>query len=483
MKAASSQNKADGSKLSKTERKQAAKDVMKKSLGKSVITDTELELAIIKGANDAVKSTKSSCIDDYDITDSTSEEDKKNAYKDCNTQARKTFIESRMYDDVEDIVDVKEKARKEREIEIEYRSAAKQAAYEKALEEMESANEAAMEDNVDTTTDTYKNGQRVRAFKAFELTMDDGETVKTTEQINTDNEKLLRETAKKKASSTLDTCYDVAMTAESSKRKAALANCRKTALAETQNARVKLGTQMADNEFDAMSKEIAAEKTFETMEAAMKANQAMSERDKYDLCKTALKKSLATDEDITDTQVRTYIKRGGAKKVKQVLQAKKAGQSDADTRESVIEALKESMGKPDKTVNGQIVVAVTPADAEMFLDNAAVEEVGEAMEACRESGETNAACEKIAEDIITKTITGGSHMNDKQKKMKLNKFRQKAARKEISALKEGCLSETTDATVCKSTMKAKLKNILGVETVTDDQVEKVIIEGRQTSFF
>jgi hypothetical protein len=182
-----------------------------------------------------------------------------------------------------------------------------------------------------------------------------------------------------------------------------------------------------------------------------------------------LKKSLATDEDITDTQVRNYIKKGGAKKVQQVIQAKKAGQSDTDTRESVMEALKSSMGKP----------TITESDAELFLDNAAADEVGEAMEACRESGTANDECDKIAEDIIAKSVTGGSQMNAKQKKMKLNKFRRKAAKKELSALKEGCLSETTDASVCKSTMKAKLKSLLGLDTVTDDEVEKVIIEGAQ----
>lgn len=211
---------------------------------------------------------------------------------------------------------------------------------------------------------------------------------------------------KKKASSSLDACYDVAMTVASSMRKAALANCRKEALVESQKARVKIGTQMADNEFAAMSKEIAAEKTFETMEAAMEADKDMSEEVKYELCKTALKKSLATDEDITDTQVRNYIKKGGAKKVQQVIQAKKAGQSDTDTRESVMEALKSSMGKP----------TITESDAELFLDNAAADEVGEAMEACRESGTANDECEKIAEDIIAKSVTGGSQMNAKQKK-------------------------------------------------------------------
>jgi hypothetical protein len=284
MKAASSQTKIVNGvtvKLTKIERKQAAKEVMKKSLGRTDVTDTELETAIINGANDAVKSTKSSCIDSYGM-ETLDDQAKRNAYKECTSQAKKSFIAARMYDDVEDILDIKEKEKKEREIEIEYRAAKKKGAYEKAMEDMEAANEQANEDGEDITTDAFKTKQRQLAFKAFELTMDDGETVRTEEEKKTENEKLLRETAKKKASSSLDACYDVAMTVASSMRKAALANCRKEALVESQKARVKIGTQMADNEFAAMSKEIAAEKTFETMEAAMEADKDMSEEVKYE---------------------------------------------------------------------------------------------------------------------------------------------------------------------------------------------------------
>merc|ERR1712166_1557746 len=143
--------------------------------------------------------------------------------------------------------------------------------------------------------------------------------------------------------------------------------------------------------------------------------------------------------------------------------------------------MKESLGKPDKLdANGVLVSYVTEADAEMFVTEASIQEVGSILSACVESGETDeAACGVKATQAIKDTLPGAGALGPKALEMKLDAFRKSAARKEISALKEGCGTENTDDVACKKTLKAKMRVLLGKKTIEDKEVEEMVLEGSE----
>merc|ERR1712166_1529709 len=138
--------------------------------------------------------------------------------------------------------------------------------------------------------------------------------------------------------------------------------------------------------------------------------------------------------------------------------------------------MKESLGKPDKLdANGVLVSYVTEADAEMFVTEASIQEVGSILSACVESGETDeAACGVKATQAIKDTLPGAGALGPKALEMKLDAFRKSAARKDISALKEGCGTENTDDVACKKTLKDKMIVLLG-----KDAIEEIVLEGSE----
>merc|ERR1711865_535606 len=100
----------------------------------------------------------------------------------------------------------------------------------------------------------------------------------------------------------------------------------------------------------------AQEKASGTMAAAMRAKPDMTEREKLDTVKIEMKKSLATTEDISDSKIKDFIKKGAVKKVREVAKTAK-GATKKETRDSVQAAMKESLGKPDKLVGGVYVLS------------------------------------------------------------------------------------------------------------------------------
>merc|ERR1712166_1274916 len=241
-----------------------------------------------------------------------------------------------------------------------------------------------------------------------------------------------------------------------------------------------------DSEFAAMMNDVAGDKAVATMAAAMRAKPDMTNREKYDAVKIEMKKSLASDEPIDDSTVKHFLKKGAIKKAREVAKIKiSATTTAADKRKSVQAAMKESLGKPDKLdANGVLVSYVTEADAEMFVTEASIQEVGSILSACVESGETDeAACGVKATQAIKDTLPGAGALGPKALEMKLDAFRKSAARKEISALKEGCGTENTDdaagAAACKKTLKAKMRVLLGKKTIEDKEVEEMVLEGSE----
>merc|ERR1711865_1071696 len=141
-----------------------------------------------------------------------------------------------------------------------------------------------------------------------------------------------------------------------------------------------------DVSFKKMMNEIAREKASVTMAAAMRAKPDMTEREKLDAVKNEMKKSLASDEAITDSKVRDFVKKGAIQKAREVAKTAK-GATKKETRDSVQAAMKESLGKPDKLVGGVYVSQVTETDVELFLEEAAIDEVDSVLSSCVESGD------------------------------------------------------------------------------------------------
>merc|ERR1711865_871548 len=112
----------------------------------------------------------------------------------------------------------------------------------------------------------------------------------------------------------------------------------------------------------------------------------MTEREKLDAVKNEMKKSLANDEAISDSKVRDFVKKGAIKKAREVAKTAK-GATKKETRDSVQAAMKESLGKPDKLVGGVYVSQVTETDVELFLEEAAIDEVDSVLSSCVESGD------------------------------------------------------------------------------------------------
>jgi len=245
-----------------------------------------------------------------------------------------------------------------------------------------------------------------------------------------------------------------------------------------------------DSEFAAMMNDVAGEKAATTMAAAMRAKPDMTDREKLDTVKIEMKKSLASDEPIDDSKVRHFLKKGAVKKAGEVAKIKIGGTdrrlagtttTAADKRKSVQVAMKESLGKPDKLdANGILVSYVTEAEAEMFVTEASILEVGTILSACVESGETDKAkCGVKATQAIKDTLPGAGALGPKALEMKLDAFRKSAARKEISALKEGCGTENTDDVACKKTLKDKMIVLLGKDAIEDKAIEEMVLEGSE----
>merc|ERR1712166_677592 len=237
-----------------------------------------------------------------------------------------------------------------------------------------------------------------------------------------------------------------------------------------------------DSEFAAMMNDVAGDKAVATMAAAMRAKPDMTNREKYDAVKIEMKKSLASDEPIDDSTVKHFLKKGAIKKAREVAKLSATTTTTAaDKRKSVQAAMKESLGKPDKLdANGVLVSYVTEADAEMFVTEASIQEVGSILSACVESGETDeAACGVKATQAIKDTLPGAGALGPKALEMKLDAFRKSAARKEISALKEGCGTENTDDAACKKTLKDKMIVLLGEDAIEDTAIEEMVLEGSE----
>merc|ERR1712166_179642 len=212
-----------------------------------------------------------------------------------------------------------------------------------------------------------------------------------------------------------------------------------------------------DVSFKKMMNEIAQEKASGTMAAAMRAKPDMTDREKLDTVKIEMKKSLANDEAISDSKIKAFIKKGAIKKAREVAKTAK-GATKKETRDSVQAAMKESLGKPDKLVGGVYVSQVTETDAELFLEEAAIDEVDSVMSSCVESGDKLAngydattalgACETKAK-IAFKAFRGGEEAAIDAEITALDT--------KIAGMAEGAAKEVEKATKATKEQKKKLK--------------------------
>merc|ERR1711865_1331333 len=308
-------------------------------------------------------------------------------------------------------------------------------------------------------------------------------------------EEMLKETSKMEMSKNLDACYDIAMTKDVSAKKGYLSNCRKEAMKTAKDARMPkkgsieevLETGIAgdiaeiaaldtiitgmptstdaekaakaakvtakesketerDVSFKKMMNEVAQETASVTMAAAMRAKPDMTQREKLDAVKTAMKKSLATTEDISDSKIRDFIHKGAVIKAREVAKTAK-GATKKETRASVQAAMKESLGKPDKCDSAGVCVSqVTETDAELFLGEAAIDEVDSVMSSCVESGD------KLADGYNADTAMTACETKAKNAFKAFRGGEEAALDTEINGVESDINTYTTDITALENTI-------------------------------
>merc|ERR1711865_403586 len=388
----------------KKETRDSVQAAMKESLGKpdklvggvyvSQVTETDVELFLEEAAIDEVDSVLSSCVEsgdrlanDYDATTALGacETKAKAAFKafrggeeaaiDAEITALNTAIASasgadKIAKEAEKATKEQKKKLKAREIEYTYTKSKQDAGRKNALAGVKAKMEDTKSKNIDTTSATFTEETRAMAKRAFKASM------AVADIEDAEMEELLKETSKKEASDQLDSCYETVQQ-DSTKGASYLSSCQKEAMATARDARMPKKGSIEDLETEAerdvsfkkMMNEVAQEKASGTMAAAMRAKPDMTEREKLDTVKSEMKKSLATTEDISDSKIKDFIKKGAVKKVREVAKTAK-GATKKETRDSVQAAMKESLGKPDKLVGGVYVSQVTETDAELFLEEA-----------------------------------------------------------------------------------------------------------------
>merc|ERR1712028_150034 len=288
-------------------------------------------------------------------------------------------------------------------------------------------------------------GMAKRAFKA---------SMAVADIEDAEMEELLKETSKKEASDQLDSCYETVQQ-DSTKGASYLSSCQKEAMATARDARMPKKGSIEDLETEAerdvsfkkMMNEIAQEKASGTMAAAMRAKPDMTEREKLDTVKIEMKKSLATTEDISDSKIKDFIKKGAVKKVREVAKTAK-GATKKETRDSVQAAMKESLGKPDKLVGGVYVSQVTETDAELFLEEAAIDEVDSVLSSCVESGD------RLANDYDATTALGACETKAKAAFKAFRGGEEAAIDAEITALNTAIASASGADKIAKEAEKA-----------------------------
>merc|ERR1711865_312260 len=335
---------------------------------------------------------------------------------------------------------------KAREIEYTYTKSKQDAGRKNALAGVKAKMEDAKSKNIDTTSATFTEETRAMAKRAFKASM------AVADIEDTEMEELLKETSKKEASDQLDSCYETVQQ-DSTKGASYLSSCQKEAMATARDARMPKKGSIEDLETEAerdvsfkkMMNEIAQEKASGTMAAAMRAKPDMTEREKLDTVKIEMKKSLATTEDISDSKIKDFIKKGAVKKVREVAKTAK-GATKKETRDSVQAAMKESLGKPDKLVGGVYVSQVTETDAELFLEEAAIDEVDSVMSSCVESGD------KLANGYDATTALGDCETKAKAASKAFRGGEEAALDTEINGVDSAINTYTTDITALENTI-------------------------------
>ena len=435
--------------------RQTIQNAMKESLGRSDVTLVDAERFLETAAIDEVDNVKTACIESG------------KSKSQCETSSKAAF-KTLLFADVDSESDAVLKELKLRELDYEYERAKEAAAQKRALNDMRAKIEDAMSKNIDINTPAFKNEKRSMAKNAFveNLGVDDISEVEL--------ESLLQETAKKEGAAKMEACFSIATAEGTSKT---LEDCRADAMIAAQSARMaKPGSAaetFAEEEFNKMMNEAAKVKAAETMQAVMRAQSSLTEREKLDTIKAEMRKTLATEEAIDDYKVKAFLNDGAVSKVRDI--TKNIGSAThMETRKSIQEAMKEALGKPDKVINGNNVPQVTEVDAEVFIVKASIEEVASVLTACKEAGESQSNCTGKAEAALAKILPKGDQLTSKRLIMKLESFRRQAVKKEMKSLAEAC-----GANNCAETMKSKVKSLLGGDNVDDTTVQEYVLKGSE----
>merc|ERR1712028_29779 len=504
---------AEATLLDKTSRKKGVKDALKNSLGKDV-TDVEVEQFIFEGAAVQVEEAMDGCMGDIDTSFAAGSQDRKDAMKECDDEAMETFKEARMYDGFEEaaldteiagvdsdintyttditalentiagmptgtdeekaakatkvamkdtkvtakaskekekVTKQEKKKTKERAIALEYTKTKKNSAKAKAWADAKAKIEIAKTAGTDMTTKVFKEAQRTAAKDAFKSGL--GVDAIGDEEL----EEMLKETSKTEMSKNLDACYDIAMTKDDSAKKGYLSNCRKEAMKTAKDARMPKKGSIEEVLETGIAGDIAALAALNTEIEGMDAGTAKDAKVAAKATKEAEKLTKETERDVSFKKMMNEVAQEKASVTMAAALRAKPDMTEREKLDAVGIAMKESLGKPDKCDSAGVCVSqVTETDAELFLGEAAIDEVDSVMSSCVESGDKLAdgynadtamtECETKAKDAF-KAFRGGEEA---------------ALDTEINGVESDINTYTTDITALENT-------ISGMPTSTDEE--------------
>merc|ERR1712166_575670 len=282
--------------------------------------------------------------------------------------------------------------------------------------------------------DAFKSGLGVDAIGAEEL------------------EEMLKETSKMEMSKNLDACYDIAMTKDVSAKKGYLSNCRKEAMKTAKDARMPkkgsieevLETGIAGDiaEIAALDTIITGMPTSTDEEKAAKATKVAAKE-----AKVTAKESKETERDVSFKKMMNEVAQETASVTMAAAMRAKPDMTQREKLDAVKTAMKESLGKPDKCDSAGVCVSqVTETDAELFLGEAAIDEVDSVMSSCVESGD------KLADGYNADTAMTACETKAKNAFKAFRGGEEAALDTEINGVESDINTYTTDITALENTI-------------------------------
>ena len=428
------------------------KDTLKASLGKTEITDIDVEVFIIEGAKKAAEDAMGNCMS---VANSLSGNNKTTAIAKCKSESVKGALEGSLGKEVTPI-DVEEFVR--------------QGAKSSAMKAMQ----AAMEVNgtADEKAKAAKDAAKVALAQSLESKVS-----------NIEVNEFINEGAKDAVGDAMKACM------ESTTNITEQEKCRSTSAKDTLAKSLGKAT-VTQVDVELFIRKGAQEKAMEAMKASANVN-GTSLAKRKEAAKEALKAALGKAE-ISNTKLEEFIEDGAKAAVKSAMSACAAAaesETDATAKQqkldncrssSAREALSKALGKSDSN-------EVSKTEVEAFVRNAAKTAVADAMKAAMEDESTSEVEKRQAVKQALAQSLGQSEIDDTS----LEFFKKKGAQDAIADTMKSCVEaakleatkgevEAATEACAANSAKEALQTALGTK-IYDADVNKFVQQGGKAS--